>query len=68
MQSRQGGAGGAGGAQLSSLQEELDRLREELQEGSAQRKRMEEEHGKEKTGLQLVRMGTEDRWGGEDWF
>ncbi|XP_077944664.1 unconventional myosin-Vb isoform X6 [Gasterosteus aculeatus] len=53
VQSRQGGAGGAGGAQLSSLQEELDRLREELQEASAQRKRMEEEHGKEKTGLQL---------------
>ncbi|XP_068562946.1 unconventional myosin-Vb isoform X1 [Cebidichthys violaceus] len=41
-----------GGAQVSSLQEELDRLREELREALAQRKRMEEEHGNEKMGLQ----------------
>ncbi|KAL6096373.1 myo5b [Pungitius sinensis] len=53
VKSQQGEAGGAGGAQVSSLQEELDRLKEELQEASAQRNRMEEEHGNEKTGLQL---------------
>ncbi|XP_062414842.1 unconventional myosin-Vb isoform X2 [Pungitius pungitius] len=53
VKTQQGEAGGAGGAQVSSLQEELDRLKEELQEASAQRKRMEEEHGNEKTGLQL---------------
>ncbi|XP_070781125.1 unconventional myosin-Vb [Enoplosus armatus] len=40
-----------GGGQLTSLQEELERLREELQEASAQRKRLEEEHGTEKLGL-----------------
>ncbi|KAM8829263.1 unconventional myosin-Vb isoform 4-T4 [Spinachia spinachia] len=51
VKSQQGEAGG--GAQLSSLQEELDRLRQELQEATAQRKRTEEEHRNEKTGLQL---------------
>ncbi|XP_056289192.1 unconventional myosin-Vb [Pseudoliparis swirei] len=53
VKSRQVAGGGAGGgAQISSLQEELDRLREELQEASAQRKRMEEDHGNEKMSLQ----------------
>ncbi|XP_034402698.1 unconventional myosin-Vb isoform X1 [Cyclopterus lumpus] len=51
VKSRQVG-GARGGAQISSLQEELDKLREELQEASAQRKRMEEDHGNEKMGLQ----------------
>lgn len=37
---------------LQLLQEELQRLREELQEAHAQRKRLEEEHGTEKLGLQ----------------
>ncbi|XP_070707241.1 unconventional myosin-Vb [Pempheris klunzingeri] len=41
-----------GGARLETLQEELGRLEEELQEASAQRKRLEEEHGSEKLGLQ----------------
>ncbi|XP_045923815.1 unconventional myosin-Vb [Micropterus dolomieu] len=40
------------GGQLTSLQEELERLREELQEASAQRKKLEEEHSNEKLGLQ----------------
>lgn len=48
-----------GGGQLTSLQEELDRLREELQEASAQRKRLEEEHGTEKLGLQQVSEETQ---------
>ncbi|XP_049460223.1 unconventional myosin-Vb isoform X2 [Epinephelus fuscoguttatus] len=41
-----------GGGQLTSLQEELERLREELQEAIAHRKRLEEEHSTEKLGLQ----------------
>ncbi|XP_051249881.1 unconventional myosin-Vb isoform X1 [Dicentrarchus labrax] len=40
------------GGQLTSLQEELERLREELQEAASQRKRLEEEHSTEKMGLQ----------------
>ncbi|XP_036972614.1 unconventional myosin-Vb isoform X2 [Acanthopagrus latus] len=42
----------AGGGQLTSLQEELDRLREELQEALAHNKKLEEEHGTEKQSLQ----------------
>ncbi|XP_035465002.1 unconventional myosin-Vb isoform X2 [Scophthalmus maximus] len=38
--------------QLTSLQEELERLRAELQEAHAHRKRLEEEHGSEKLDLQ----------------
>lgn len=45
----------AGGGQLTSLQEELDRLREELQEALAHNKKLEEEHGTEKQSLQQVR-------------
>uniref|UniRef100_UPI0037E8FDDE unconventional myosin-Vb isoform X3 n=1 Tax=Semicossyphus pulcher TaxID=241346 RepID=UPI0037E8FDDE len=41
-----------GGGQLASLQEELERLREELKEASVQRKKLEEEHGSEKQTLQ----------------
>lgn len=44
-----------GGGQLTSLQEELEMLREELQEATAQRKKLEEEHGTEKSELQQVR-------------
>ncbi|XP_060917900.1 unconventional myosin-Vb isoform X4 [Labrus mixtus] len=40
------------GGQLLSLQEELERLREELKDTNAERKRMEEEHGSEKLTLQ----------------
>ncbi|KAK5623619.1 Unconventional myosin-Vb [Crenichthys baileyi] len=39
------------GGQMVSLQEELKRLQEELQEAHTQRKRMEEEHGSEKLSL-----------------
>ncbi|XP_017163246.1 unconventional myosin-Vb isoform X3 [Poecilia reticulata] len=39
------------GGQVESLQEEVERLREELQEAQAHRKRMEEEHGSEKLSL-----------------
>lgn len=45
----------AGGGQLTSLQEELERLREELQEAEACNKKLEEEHGTEKQSLQQVR-------------
>ncbi|XP_041816149.1 unconventional myosin-Vb isoform X1 [Chelmon rostratus] len=41
-----------GGGQLTTLQEELERLRRELQEALAQRKKLEEEHSNEKLGLQ----------------
>lgn len=44
-----------GGGQLTSLQEELEKLREELQEASEQRKKLEKEHGTEKLELQQVR-------------
>ena len=40
--------------QLTSLQEELERLRAELQEAHALRKRLEEEHGSEKMSLEQV--------------
>lgn len=43
------------GGQLTSLQEELERLREALQEATAQRKKLEEEHSTEKLDLQQVR-------------
>ncbi|KAM4719666.1 unconventional myosin-Vb isoform 3-T3 [Anableps anableps] len=39
------------GGRLASLQDELERLREELQDAHAHRKRMEEEHGSEKLSL-----------------
>ncbi|XP_023254946.1 unconventional myosin-Vb-like, partial [Seriola lalandi dorsalis] len=39
------------GGQLTSLQEELQKLREELQEAHAHRKRLEDEHGTEKLDL-----------------
>ncbi|XP_067339483.1 unconventional myosin-Vb isoform X1 [Channa argus] len=39
------------GGQLTSLQDELDRLREELQEAHAERKRLVEEHNSEKLCL-----------------
>lgn len=44
-----------GGGQLISLQEELERSREQLQEASALRKKMEEEHSMEKQELEQVR-------------
>ncbi|XP_058472831.1 unconventional myosin-Vb isoform X2 [Solea solea] len=40
------------GGQLTSLQKELERLRKELQEAHAQRKKLEEEHSSEKMSLQ----------------
>lgn len=40
--------------QLSSLQIELEKLRAELQEAHAQRKKLEEEHSTEKLGLEKV--------------
>lgn len=49
--------------QLTSLQDELERLRAELEEAHAQRKRMEEEHGNEKQGLEQVRERVRDRDG-----
>lgn len=51
IQTQRGGEGGA----LAALNEELERLREELKEATALRKKMEEEHGSEKLGLQQVR-------------
>lgn len=42
------------GGQLTSLQDELKRLREELQEAHRERKRLEEEHSTEKLGLTQV--------------
>lgn len=43
------------GNQITSLQDELERLRAELQEAYAQRKRLEEEHNSEKLCLMQVR-------------
>lgn len=40
--------------QLSSLQDELEKLRAELQEAHTQRKKLEEEHSTEKLGLEQV--------------
>ena len=42
------------GGQLTSLQAELEKLRAELQEAHAVRKKMEEEHGSEKMTLEQV--------------
>lgn len=39
---------------MSSLQEELEKLKKELQEAYAQRKKLEEEHSTEKLGLEQV--------------
>lgn len=50
VRSQQGGEG-----QLTSLQEELEKMREELDEASVQKKKMEEEHSTEKLELQQVR-------------
>ncbi|XP_069557027.1 unconventional myosin-Vb isoform X1 [Brachyistius frenatus] len=47
MRSQQGDGG-----QLTSLQEEVERLKKELQEAHAQAKRLGEEHSSEKLGLQ----------------
>lgn len=44
-----------GDSQLFSLQEELENMREQLQEASLQKKKMEEEHSTEKLDLQQVR-------------
>lgn len=44
-----------GGGQLTSLQDELEKVREELDEASVQKKKMEEEHSTEKLELQQVR-------------
>ncbi|XP_041825966.1 unconventional myosin-Vb isoform X2 [Melanotaenia boesemani] len=41
----------SGGGRLASLEEELERLREELQEAHAHRKQLEEEHSSEKVEL-----------------
>lgn len=49
MRSRQGD-----GNQLTSLQDELEKLRAELQEAHARRKRLEDEHSVEKLGLEQV--------------
>lgn len=43
------------GGKVMSLQEEVEKLREELQEAHTQRKKMEEEHGSEKLSLTQVR-------------
>lgn len=43
-----------GGGQLTSLQEELEMMREQLQEASALKKQMEEEYSSEKLELQQV--------------
>lgn len=43
------------GGQLTSLQEELERLRRELKEAHAERKQLEEEHSSEKQSLTQVR-------------
>lgn len=40
--------------QLSSLQDELEKLREELVDAHAQKKKLEEEHNTEKLGLEQV--------------
>lgn len=42
------------GGQLTSLQDEVERLREELQEAHRERKRLKEEHSTEKLGLTKV--------------
>lgn len=42
------------GGQVLSLQEQVERLQEELQEAQAERKRLLEEHGNEKMNLKQV--------------
>uniref|UniRef100_A0A8C8JBD3 Myosin VB n=1 Tax=Oncorhynchus tshawytscha TaxID=74940 RepID=A0A8C8JBD3_ONCTS len=49
MRSRQGD-----GSQLTSMKDELEKLRAELQEAHAHRKKLEEEHGNEKIASQSV--------------
>lgn len=44
-----------GDNQLLSLQEELDKMREQLEEASLQKKKMEDDHSTEKLDLQQVR-------------
>lgn len=44
-----------GGGQLTSLQDELEMLREQLREASDQRKQLEKEHSSEKMGLEKVK-------------
>lgn len=44
-----------GDNQLFSLHEEMDKMREQLEEASLQKKKMEEEHSTEKLDLQQVR-------------
>lgn len=43
--------------QLTSIQDELEKLRVALQEAHAQRKKLEEEHSTEKLGLEQVNLG-----------
>lgn len=43
-----------GESQLTSLQEEMEKMKEQLEEVSLQKKKMEEEHSTEKLDLQKV--------------
>lgn len=45
------------GGQLTSLQDELEMLREQLQEASAEKTQLEKEHSSEKMMLEKVRPG-----------
>lgn len=45
------------GEHLTSLQDELEMLREQLQEASADKKELEKEHSSEKMKLEKVRPG-----------
>lgn len=45
------------GGQLTSLQDELEMLRDQLQEASVQKKQLENEHSSEKIKLEKVRTG-----------
>lgn len=47
--------------QLSSLQDELEKLRAELVDAHAQRKKLEEEHSTEKLGLEQVNSKAEGK-------
>lgn len=49
------------GGQLTSLQDELEMLREQLQEASAQRKQLEKEHSSEKMDLEKVRRWKQNK-------
>lgn len=44
-----------GGGQLISLQDELEKMREELEEASVKRKKLEEQHSTEKLELEQVK-------------